>query len=219
MNLLRLDIARELKEHFALTIDVPDSQGKDSLMVVDHADIKVASTQSISTFELHCTTSTCADDDELDLPPIQKLPVEAHNGDLSPLTWDDLTPCLRSLLPKVEGITYIIVQLKEIMKESFSGASAFAFESTIRINITNAKEAKEWLQRMQQHSKCTYRHSRGRKPGLKRVLYKVEMHCQHQRKPLTLKQAQSVASSRLKNCRKVLMHDLREKKDRMSICI
>ena len=84
---------------------------------------------------------------------------------------DDLTPCLHSLL---EGITYIIVQLKEIMKESFSGASAFAFESTIRINITNAKEAKEWLQQMQQHSKCTYRHSRGRKPGLKRVLYKVE---------------------------------------------
>ena len=58
---------------------MPDSQGKDSLMVVDHADIKVTSTQSISTFELHCT-STCADDDELDLPPIQKLPVEAHNS-------------------------------------------------------------------------------------------------------------------------------------------
>ena len=156
MKLLRLDIARELKEHFALTIDVPDSQEKDSLMVVDHADIKVASTQSISTFELHCT-STCTDDDELDLPPIQKLPVEARNGDLSPLTWDDLTPCLCSLLPKVEGITYIIVELKEIMNKSFSGASAFALESTICINITNAKEAKEWLQQMQQHSKTCKR--------------------------------------------------------------
>ena len=83
MKLLRLNIAKVLKEHFALTIDVPDSQGKDSLMVVDHADIKVASTQSISTFELHRTNSTCADDDELDLPPIQKLPLEAHNDFVS----------------------------------------------------------------------------------------------------------------------------------------
>lgn len=84
-------------------------------------------------------------------------------------------------------ITYIVVDYKEPTKETFPGASQFTFESTIRINIMNAEDAKKWLDSMQ-HSKCTYRHTRGRNPGLKRVLFKVEMHCQHQKKALTPKQ-------------------------------
>ncbi len=63
-----------------------------------------------------------------------------------------------------------------------------------------------------QHSKCTYRHSKGRAPGLKRVLYKCEMHCQHQLKPLTARQKQKAALARSKNSRKALLHNVRKKK-------
>ena len=65
---------------------------------------------------------------------------------------------------------------------------------------------------MIQHSKCTYRHTRGRTPGLKRVVYKAEMHCQHQRKKPTPKQLQKSAAAKSRNSRKVLTHDTRAKK-------
>lgn len=126
--------------------------------------------------------------------------------------WEDLATCLRALLPNEEGITYAVTNLAELSKEEFSGAPAYAFESTVRVNVNNADDAKKWLQSMMKHSNCTYRHSKGRNPGLKKVLYKVEMHCQHFRKPLTPLQLEQKASARKKNPRKVLMHDLRQKK-------
>ncbi len=65
---------------------------------------------------------------------------------------------------------------------------------------------------MMKQSMCTYRHSKGRSPGLKRVLYKVEMHCQHRKKELTARQKEQAAKARAKNGRKILMHDVRQKK-------
>lgn len=119
---------------------------------------------------------------------------------------------MRVLLPNETGVTYVVTSLEKLSKEEFSGAPAFAFKITVRINIVNAEDAKKWLQSMMQHSKCTYRHSKGHGSGLKRVLYKVEMHCQHKRKRLTSLQLQKKASTRAKNARKVLMHDVRHKK-------
>ena len=51
------------------------------------------------------------------------------------------------------------------------------------------------------------------------VLYKVEMHCQHKRKPLTPLQLQQKANARVKSSRKVLMHDLRQKKTECPSCL
>ena len=65
---------------------------------------------------------------------------------------------------------------------------------------------------MMKHSKCTYRHSKGRSPGLKRVLYKVEMHCQHQKKKLSPRQREQATAAKAKNGEKSLMHELRRKK-------
>ena len=65
---------------------------------------------------------------------------------------------------------------------------------------------------MMQHSKCTYRHTRGRATKLKRVLHKVDMHCQHQKKQMTPKQKQKAALAHAKPIRKSLLHNTRNKK-------
>ena len=65
---------------------------------------------------------------------------------------------------------------------------------------------------MMKHSKCTYHHTRGRAPGLKRVLYKAEMHCQHKEKSLTLKQKQKAAEMKSKQSKKPLVQNIRRKK-------
>ncbi len=52
-------------------------------------------------------------------------------------------------------------------------------------------------------TKCTYRVSRTYKPTLKRVTYKIDMHCQHFRKPLT-KQQQQVHNQVKKKSRTLL---------------
>ena len=113
----------------------------------------------------------------------------------------------------------MVTDFSILPEEAFSGAPEYAYDSTIRVNISNVDRAKEWLQSLMKHSKCTYRHSKGRKPGLKRVLYKVEMHCQHKRKPLTPLQLQQKANARVKSSRKVLMHDLRQKKTECPSCL
>ena len=128
------------------------------------------------------------------------------------LKWKDLNVCMRYILPDVEGITYLVSELTTLPQEEFSGAPAHAFESTIRMNLTTAEAATKWLDSLMKQSMCTYRHSKGRSPGLKRVLYKVEMHCQHQKKQLTARQKQHAAYARANNGRKALMHDVRKKK-------
>ncbi len=65
--------------------------------------------------------------------------------------------------------------------------------------VTDFSSPRSWLTKMMVHSQCTYRHTRGRKPGLKRVLYKAEMHCQNQKKDPTLKQRHKSAEAKSKN--------------------
>jgi len=62
------------------------------------------------------------------------------------------------------------------------------------------------------HSMCTYRQSKGRKSGRKRVLYKVEMHCQHKKKPLTQQQREQAATLKVLDSGKGLKHEVRKKK-------
>lgn len=55
---------------------------------------------------------------------------------------------------------------------------------------------------MMDHSHCTYRLTKGRSAGTKRVLHKAEMHCQHQAKALTPKQMKKAALARPKSSKK-----------------
>jgi len=98
---------------------------------------------------------------------------------IEPVAWVNLSKPLQELLPNESGNTYVVTEMERLPTERFLGAPAYAYKATIRINITRPEKAQEWLQNMMKHSKCTYRHTRGRAPGLKRVLYEAEMHCQH----------------------------------------
>ena len=105
-----------------------------------------------------------------------------------PVEWNDLHPSLKELLPSEKGVTYVITELNQLPTEEFAGAPKYSYKTTVRINLTDKEAVQSWMQKMMQHSKCTYRHTKGRTPGLKRVVYKAEMHCQHQRKALMVEQ-------------------------------
>jgi len=128
------------------------------------------------------------------------------------LSWKNLSSPLQRVLPNGKNLSYVITSFTPVATGGFLGAPSHPFEATIRINICDKEEAESWLQQMMHHSKCTYQHSKGRAPGLKRVLFKVEMHCQHYKKKLTSNQQSKSALARCKNARKSLMHDVRNKK-------
>ena len=131
---------------------------------------------------------------------------------VEPVAWVNLSKPLQELLPNESGTTYVVTEMERLPTERFLGAPAYAYKATIRINITRPEKAQEWLQNMMKHSKCTYRHTRGRAPGLKRVLYKAEMHCQHKEKSLTLKQKQKAAGMKSNQSKKPLVQNIRRKK-------
>ena len=106
----------------------------------------------------------------------------------------------------------MITDLNQLPAEGFSGPPEYSYEATVRINLTHKEAAQLWMQKMMQHSKCTFCHSRGRAHCLKQVLYKAEMHCQHKKKQLTPKQQQKSSIAKSKNSKKVLTHEIRMKK-------
>ena len=88
------------------------------------------------------------------------------------LEWEHLHPALQALLPFENGLTYVITDFTLLPSEDFLGAPEHSYEATVRINIAEKESAQSWMQKMMQHSKCTYRHTRGRKTGLKRDFIK-----------------------------------------------
>ena len=127
-------------------------------------------------------------------------------------SWEMLDPSLQSVLPNEEDITHVVTEYRPLSTSSFSGVPDHAFEATIRIHLMSKDAGEQWLQKMMDNSKCTYRYTRGRAAGLKRVLYKVDMHCQHQKKQMTPKQQHKVTLVHAKPIRKTYLHDTRNKK-------
>jgi len=119
---------------------------------------------------------------------------------------------LQLFIPNEKSLTYVVTSFSRVPTCSFSGAPSHAFEAAIRINLHSKEEAESWLKKMMSHSKCTYRYTKGMAPGLKQVMFKAEMHCQHFKKSLTPKQQNQSALARCKNARKALMHDVQNKK-------
>lgn len=117
--------------------------------------------------------------------------------------WKDLPPPLKTVLPSDMKYTYVVEQYT-------AGATEHNFSANIRINITQEEEAKQWLQDMFDYSKTTYRVTRTYKVLQKRVLYRVDMHCQHKQKALSIRQKGQKALSKKKT--NPLMGDLRNKK-------
>ena len=88
---------------------------------------------------------------------------------------------------------HVIEQFQPKSNEEFGGAPVHLFEVVVRISVNNEEEAKQSVQDMMAHSLTTYQ-TRTTNPGWKRVRCKLEMHCQHYRKPLSKKQKQAGAT-------------------------
>ena len=173
-------------------------------------------TESLEDFDLgkHKSHSTSM--------PEFSLPTEQPNDQPSsppsnpvffqPQKWDELDSNLQAVLPPDENYTYVVETYHQKEKMKFQGSPHVAFEAQVRINLRNESETKEWLDKMQQHSHSTYRVTRTSKPGLKRVLCKLERHCQHFRKALTEKQVVKGAVAKAKKGKKPLTGMLRNKK-------
>ena len=58
----------------------------------------------------------------------------------------------------------------------------------IRVNLNDDREVSRWIEAFSEKSKCTYRTTRTYKPSMKKVSFKVDMHCQHLKKKLSAKQ-------------------------------
>ena len=70
------------------------------------------------------------------------------------------------------------------------------FNVEVHINLKNAEEAKAFLDKLMSHSYCTYRITRtSKKPLMKKVAYKYEMHCQHFRKGQSKRQKEMAAAA------------------------
>ena len=125
-------------------------------------------------------------------------------------SWDSLPSSLQTVFPDDTKYTYVIENYKEKKLETFLGAPQNAFEVQARVNVSSENAAKEWLSKLFVHSNCTYRYTRGaNKAKGKRVVYKAFMHCQHQRKALTVKQTEQPRKTSLK---RPLLKDSRKKK-------
>ena len=156
-----------------------------------------------------CTsTSSCTDSKH----HFQKQKLK--NKQISPKSWEQLnSPSLQALLPKMDNVTYVVESYHEEDQLRFEEAPKFSYHLKVRINLENEEQAKKFLNQMMEHSFCTYRITRmSKKPAMKRVAYKIEMHCQHFRKGLSKKDKENLALSQSKKAKKPLTLHVRNKK-------
>ena len=126
------------------------------------------------------------------------------------MKWDELHPSLQNVLPPDDDYSYVVETYHEINNEI--GDSPH-FSATIRINLANEDDAKQWIKKMSDHSLCTYRTTKTVKTCNKRVKCKFAKHCQHFAKKLSQKQNEKSALSRAKKKAKApLSSQLRNKK-------
>ena len=95
------------------------------------------------------------------------------------------------MLQPNDKYTYVI----QSYQEEKDTLDAPRFSATIHINLQSEEEARQWVDEMSEHSKCTYRVTKTVKPAMKRVKCKLVMHCQHYAKKLTQRQMAHVCTS------------------------
>ena len=168
---------------------------------------------------LQINTDTCTSESDSDFvntkAKVKKCnPMKSHKQkQISPKCWEDLDSSLQTLLPNIDKVTYVVESHEDREQPSFEGAPKFNFDLIVRINLETQDQANDFLNKMMSHSYCTYRISRtSKKPALKRVAYKIEMHCQHFKKALTNKQKEKAILAKSKKARKPFTMQIRNKK-------
>ena len=127
---------------------------------------------------------------------------------LQPQKWNDLCQELQDVLPPTDKYSYLLEAFQQLPKETFCGAPESSFEVKLCVNLENEEDTKEWVSTLMEQSKCTYRVTRSYHPKMKRVRYKLDLHCQHFKKKLTDKQVAKCTKQK----EKTFVLDLRKKK-------
>eukprot|EP00118_Oscarella_pearsei_P019527 m.208173 g.208173 ORF g.208173 m.208173 type:complete len:226 (+) comp39701_c1_seq9:439-1116(+) len=97
---------------------------------------------------------------------------------------------LKDILPPEDCYSYVLEDFKSL-SSCASDLKQPEFETTLRINLSDSKEADKWLKEFMVQSKTTYRVTRTCKPGMKRVAAKFITHCHHFQKQLSQKQLEA----------------------------
>ena len=84
-------------------------------------------------------------------------------------------------IPDSDEYTYIVESFNKFPVHTFCGAPTVNFDAYIRVNLNDDRESR-WIEALSEKSKCTYRTTRTYKPSMKKVSFKVDMHCQHLKK-------------------------------------
>ncbi len=123
--------------------------------------------------------------------------------------WNKLPSTVQRVLPPDDHYSYVVHSYQEIDEPTHDSAH---FMTTVRINLTGEEDAKQFMERMSQHSTCTYRTTKTVKTCKKRVKCKFVKHCQHFAKKLSPKQAEKAALAKAKKAKAPLTTQLRNKK-------
>ncbi len=92
------------------------------------------------------------------------------------LIWNELLPSLQFVLPPDDDYSYVIEEYDAV---DCTSTDSPHFISTVRINLVTAEDANVWMEKMSEHSKCTYQTTKTIKSQQKRVKCKFAKHCQH----------------------------------------
>ena len=74
---------------------------------------------------------------------------------------------VRKFLPPY--YSYRIIHFKSLSTRSFLGASPFAFEAELQVNLENESEMRAWVAQLGEHQKTTWRVTRGQNGEGKRI--------------------------------------------------
>ena len=74
---------------------------------------------------------------------------------------------VRKFLPPY--YSYRITHFKSLFTHSFLGASPFAFEAELQVNLKNESEMRAWVAQLGEHQKTTWRVTRGQNGKGKRI--------------------------------------------------
>ncbi len=89
------------------------------------------------------------------------------------LIWNELLPSLQFVLPPDDDYSYVIEEYDAV---DCTSTDSPHFISTVRINLVTEEDANVWMEKMSEHSKCTYRTTKTIKSQQKRVKCKFAKH-------------------------------------------
>ena len=136
--------------------------------------------------DVHCSTSqnvSYLSDVHLSMSDSSEAESSVSVSEMSPVPRKvtNLNEDLMYVLPDSDEYTYIVESFNKLPVHTFFGAPTVNFDAYIRVNLNDDREVSRWIEAFSEKSK-TYRTTRTYKPSMKKVSFKVDMHCQHFKK-------------------------------------